>query len=113
MTFDDGIVTIYEAKLVSEKGMQPKRQLVQKSRHFFSFETVGYNRFYEALKANEQIENMISIPVDRSIKIHDMAKLEDGIIYTISLVQHYKDDDGLYCTRLTLGHYNEQFEFQA
>ncbi len=110
MTFDDGILNIYGIQNLAQPGDKPRVGLVLKSSHLFGFDTVGYNRYYAALKANEQIDDVVRIWRDRTITNHDICILEDNLQYKISLIQHIKDDDGLDITKLTLTRIDEKYE---
>lgn len=50
MTFDDGILKIYERVLVQDKGFMPVSKLRLKSSYYFSYEVIGVTKFYEAKK---------------------------------------------------------------
>lgn len=114
MTFDDGIVAIYERINTAGKGEMPKPALRLKSRHYFAYETLGYGRYYQAKKIDDELENVIDIERDRTISNKDIVITEDdGIQYQISMVQHPVDEDGLHFTRVTLSHLNEKFEFET
>lgn len=114
MTFDDGIVGIYERINTAGKGELPKPALRLKSRHYFSYETLGYGRYYQAKKIDDELENVIDIQRDRTISNKDIVIVEDeDIQYQISMVQHPIDEDGLQFTRITLSHLNEQFELET
>ena len=110
MTFDDGILKIYERVLVQDKGFMPVSKLRLKS---FSYEVIGVTKFYEAKKAQDRLDESVSIYRDRSITYTDVVVLEDGTQYQISQIQHTFDDNGIQITKLTLMHLNEKFEFEA
>lgn len=114
MTFDDGIIGIYERINTAGKGELPKPALRLKSRHYFSYETLGYNRYYEAKKIQDEISDVIDIERNRNISNQDIVVMEDDQSqYQISMVQHAFDDDGIKITRITLSHINEQFNFET
>lgn len=114
MTFDDGIIGVYERVNTAGKGELPKPALRLKSRHYFSYETLGYGRYYQAKKIDDEIENVIDIERDRNISNKDIIVIEDDQTqYQVSMVQHPVDDDGIHFTRITLSHINEQFDFEA
>ena len=46
MTFDDGILKIYERVLVQDKGFMPVSKLRLKSSYYFSYEVIGVTKFY-------------------------------------------------------------------
>lgn len=104
MTFDDGIVKIYGTKDVSVPGAMPKIEQILKSEHFFGFDVLGYNRYYTALQAHQEISAVVNIPEwhDEGITSLDIAELENGQRYKIRMVQPMKDENGLKITKLTL-----------
>ena len=102
MTFDDGIIKIYRLVNVSEKGDKPKYKMFYKSSFYFSYETLGLTRYYTALANNEKIETVVNIYQDRSIRVNDIARFEDDSEFKIVLAQHFKDSDGIDCTKLSL-----------
>ena len=110
MTFDDGILKIYERVLVQDKGFMPVSKLRLKSSYY---EVIGVTKFYEAKKAQDRLDESVSIYRDRSITYTDVVVLEDGTQYQISQIQHTFDDNGIQITKLTLMHLNEKFEFEA
>lgn len=113
MTFDDGILKIYERVLVQDKGFMPVSKLHLKSSYYFSYEVIGVTKFYEAKKTQDRLDESVSIYRDRSITYTDVVVLEDGTQYQISQIQHTFDDNGIQITKLTLMHLNEKFEFEA
>lgn len=111
MTFDDGIVGVYELTQVKVPGKMPTEGLSLKERFYFGYETLGINRYYTALQANQQIEAVISVPGWNTIKanrhIAVIADADGGIDatcdqYRIVMVQPTTDEDGLRITRLSL-----------
>ena len=110
MTFDDGILKIYRTVNISEKDNKPVIKPVLKGEHYYGFDSISYTRYYSALQAHQQIDSVVRIWQDKNISTDDICVLEDGEQYRIGFVQHVKDDDGLYITRLTLSHLNEHYE---
>lgn len=102
MTFDDGILKIYRTENTAKPGDMPKEELVLQSEHYFGFDVLGYNRYYTALQANQNISLVVNIPEWHDISVLDVAKLEDGMKYLIRLAQPMKDENGLNITKLTL-----------
>lgn len=102
MTFDDGILKIYRTENIAKPGDMPKDELVLKSEHYFGFDVLGYNRYYTALRAHQNISAVVNIPDYHDISSLDVAELEDGTRFHIRLVQSMKDENGLNITKLTL-----------
>lgn len=112
MTFDDGIVKLYMITDQAVPGKKPIRGLTLRESFYFGFDTLGINRYYTALQANQQIESVINIPgwnrVDTATTI---AVLEDGLQYKIAMCQPMTDDDGLRITKLSLERLGDEYAF--
>lgn len=102
MTFDDGILTVYGMKNTAEQGDMPKETPVLQSQHYFCYDTLGFQRYYTALQAKQQIDAVVNIPLWQDIRMTDMVVLDDGSSFGVRLVQKMKDDNGLQITKLTL-----------
>ena len=110
MTFDDGILTIYEVTNSAQPGAKPAPALIEKSRHYFGFETLGITRYYTALQADQKIATVVDIPEWHNIKTTDICILEDGGQYTVAMVQPTKDEDGLRIMKLSLERVSQTYE---
>lgn len=113
MTFDDGIVTIYSVENIGEPGMKPMIGLVLKDQYYFGFDTLGINRYYTALQAQQQIDSVINIPGWGDIYVTDVCVLEDGTQFRIVMRQPMIDDDGLRITKLSLERINENYAIKT
>lgn len=111
MTFDDGIVGVYELTKRKEPGKMPTDGLQEKERFYFGYETLGINRYYTALQASQQIESVISIPgwvmIPANRHIAVIADVDGNLTsecdqFRIVMVQPTTDEDGLRITRLSL-----------
>ena len=103
MTFDDGIVKIYEIGNIAARGKEPKEGLVAYESFFFGYDTLGINRYYTALQANQQIEAVINIPGWNQINAaNHVAVMENGDQFRVQMVQTMLDEDGLRITKLSL-----------
>jgi len=109
MTFDDGILKIFNTKDIAEPGMKPHIALFEKGKYYFGFENIGVTRHYAAKQAKSRISNIVHILQDRNITSEDICILEDGLQYKCDLVQHTKDDDGIPITRITLERLGEDY----
>lgn len=118
MTFDDGIVGVYELTKIKIPGKMPTDGLTEKERFYFGYETLGINRYYTALQANQSIEAVLSIPGWNTIKANTHIAIiadADGVIdadsaqYRIVMVQPTTDEDGLRITRLSLERLGENY----
>lgn len=101
MTFDDGIIMIYEMKNTANPGDKPSCKLYAKTQHYFGFETVGITRYRTALQNKNKIENLVHIPEDRNIYADDICILENGEQYKCGLVQHLVEK-GMRITKIEL-----------
>lgn len=111
MTFDDGIVGVYELTEEKIPGKKPVEGLALNERSFFSYDTLGINRYYTALQAKQEIVAVIDIPgwheiaANRHIAIIadvDGNITEDCQQYRIVMVQPMTEDYGLRITKLSL-----------
>ena len=113
MTFDDGILTIYSVENVGDPGMMPSPQLAEKEKYYFSFDTLGFNRYYTALQARQQIESVVNIPGWGNISATDICVLENGTQFRIVMRQPTMDEDGLRITKLSLERIDEQYAIKT
>lgn len=111
MTFDDGIVGVYEITEVTVPGKEPKDVLNLSERFYFGYDTLGINRYYTALQANQEISAVINIPGWIPIQANKHIAIiadEDGAItssspqYRIVMVQPMTEEFGLRITKLSL-----------
>lgn len=111
MTYNDGIVQIYVFSNIAEPGMKPKKGLVLQSSFFYGYETLGLNRYYTALAANQQIEAVIHIPEWNEFNMEEtVARLENGNDYRIVMCQPTADENGEHYTRLSLERIHEDYD---
>ena len=118
MTYDDGIVGIYELTEDKQPGKMPVEGLLLVERFFYGFETLGINRYYTAKQAGEDIEAVIHVPGWHEIKANRHIAIianANGVInsdspqYRVVMVQPTTDEDGLRVTRLTLEKVGDQY----
>lgn len=118
MTFDDGIVGVYELTQDKTPGKMPVEGLSLYEKFCFGYETLGINRFYTAMQANQIIESVVDIPgwvpiqANRHIAIiADMDGVIDGDCdqYRIRMVQPTIDEYGLRMTRLSLERIGDRY----
>ena len=111
MTFDDGIVGVYELTQRKVPGKMPVEGLDLKEKFYFGHETLGIQRYYTALQAKQEIDSVISVPGWNMIKANRHIAIiadADGVIdgscdqYRIVMVQLTTDEDNLRITRLSL-----------
>ena len=118
MTFDDGIVGVYELTQVKIPGKMPTEGLSLKERFYFGYDVLGINRYYTALQANQQIEAVINIPGWNPIQANRHIAIiadENGLIdsdtvqYRIVMVQPTTDEVGLRITKLSLERIGDKY----
>ena len=98
--FDAGILRFYTLQNIATSGLMPKEKLVEQGTAFYYERTIGINRAYSAMSANQRIDKLVrcynqTIPYDAEYVI-----LEDGLQYRISLKQVLGDDVDLTLERL-------------
>lgn len=102
MTFDDGIIQVYEVKNISKPGNKPKDGLYYKSSHYITYDKVGITRFYAAKAANNHIDEVVNIQQDRSVMPGNVAIMEDSTQFKIVQAQQGVDENGLRISTLSL-----------
>ena len=112
MTFDDGILTVWNPTNTAQAGDMPVQELTIKGSYYFQYQTVGFNRYYTAMGFNQRIDSMVGIDLDRSIHSDDIVRLNNEW-YRITQAQHVKDEDGLWYTRLSLTRLNDEFTYNV
>ena len=118
MTYDDGVIGVYELTQTKMKGKMPVDGLSLWERYCFGYEALGMTRYYTALQANQQIEAVIRIPgwheiaANRHIVIIADADGEMDatcVQYRIVMVQPAIDEYGLRITRLSLERIGDKY----
>ena len=110
MTFDDGIVKLYAITDQAVPGKKPIRGLTLSESFYFGFDTLGINRYYTALQANQQIAAVINIPGWNQVDTAEtIAVLEDELQYKIVMCQPMTDEDGLRITKLSLERLGDEY----
>lgn len=88
-----GILTIYALTNIAVSGSMPVEKLVKVSDAYYSERTIGVNRVYAALGADQQIDMLVrcfntpTLPTNAEYVI-----LEDGLQYRITLKQKIDAD---------------------
>lgn len=110
MTFDDGILTIYDVSNSAAAGKKPEYALKEKARYYYGYERLGITRYYQALQADQKIECVVAIPGWEDVKTTDICALEGGVQYRIAMVQPDHDEDGLRIMKLSLERIGQAYE---
>ena len=113
MTFDDGILTIYRTVNTADPGDKPKIALEEKERFHFGFDTLGIQRYYTAMQAQQMIEAVVNIPGWNDISATDICVLENGCQYKLGMIQPMLDENELRITKLSLERLGEMYAIKA
>lgn len=89
-TYNDGVVRIYAVDDISEPGDIPKEGLKIKETLRYKRRTVGIQRYYTALQANAQIEQVLRCQLRENVSSQDVAVV-NGTQYRIEQVQYPED----------------------
>lgn len=84
--FNDGVVMVYSVGDIAKPGDMPKQGLVLKETLRFHWRTVGIKRYYIAMQASQQVDEVIRCPYRETVCAKDVAVLA-GKQYRIDLVQ--------------------------
>lgn len=112
MTYDDGILKIYRVEDISENGNKPIVKPVYKLSSYFGFEDVGIKRYFAALENKRMIESVVAIELNKNVFANDLVELEDASVFTIVMVQHPLNKDGIRFTRLSLERVDENADIE-
>lgn len=101
LILDDGEVIICRLETKPSPGNMPHDVLVEVFTTNYVERTVGYGRQYAAKGVAEQVDLLVRIWQDRSVRI-GMYAIIDGEQYKIQNSQHLYDQIGLRVTDLSL-----------
>lgn len=112
MTFDDGILTVYDLSNGAHPGDMPKEHLEEKEAFYYSYDRLGITRYYTAKQANQDISAVVNIPGWGTARATDIVILQEEpeAQYRISMIQPEKDENGLKITKLTLERVGQRYE---
>lgn len=85
-TYNDGIVTIYQAEDIAQPGYRPEARLTKKVSLRYEEQRLGIQRYYAALQNQIGVSRVIRCP-RQDVSTQDIAVTEDGRQYRIDLVQ--------------------------
>lgn len=102
MTYDDGILVIYQRINIAEAGDMPQYRLQERSRHFYHMDALGYQRYYVALQSSQTLTFVADIPDWHTVLVDDICVLNGDIKCRVALVQFLYDDNNLKMTKLSL-----------
>lgn len=110
MTFDDGILKVYEVTNSASPGDMPIAALSEVGAFYFHEDSLGVTRYFEAIKAGQLIERVVSIPYPAFVSINHVVAFEDGSQFQVRMVQPERDEQNLKILRLSLERAGEQYE---
>ena len=62
MTFDDGILTVYNITNTAQAGDRPVMGLEEKAKYYFGYDRIGVTRLYLAKQAAQEVSAVVNIP---------------------------------------------------
>lgn len=111
MTFDDGLLKVYEVSNNALPGDMPVEKLTQKAEYYYHVEQIGVTRYYAALEADQEISAIVDIPGWEDVKTTDMVLLDGEDAYSkVSFTQTATDENGLKILRITLEKVEQKYE---
>lgn len=115
MTFDDGILTVYNVKNIAQPGDRPVKELEKKGQYYFGYGQIGVTRYYNAMQASQEVSAIVNIPGWNDVKNTDVVVLTESsdLQYQVGFVQPELDENGLRIMRLTLERIGQKYEVPA
>ena len=112
MTFDDGILTVYNVKNIAQAGDRPVMGLEEKGKYYFGYSQIGVTRYYKAMQANQDVSALVAVPGWNDIKNTDVIIIQEQkeTQYQVGLVQPELDENGLRIMRITLERLGQAYE---
>lgn len=110
--FDDGILNVCVLQNQAANGMMPKPKLMLVKRYYFQDMLVSFNRVYAARGVNEQIDRLVRIWQDKSIRIGMYAVIGNEQ-FRITNVGNLFSNDGLKVTEITLLRLENNYDFDS
>lgn len=88
-----GLLTIFQLANIAESGSMPVEKLVTVTTAYYEERTIGVNRVYAALGADQQIDMLVRIFYTPTLPTNaEYVILEDGLQYRITLKQKIDAD---------------------
>lgn len=113
MTFDDGILKLYQTVNIAPPGKKPVDGLRIKDQYYYRYDNLGISRYFTAMDHNRLIESVINIPDWPPVDTDDIVMLENQLQYHIAMIQPTYDEDGLKITKLSLERISENYAIEA
>ena len=103
----EGIVTICKLQNISTPGRMPVDKLVTIATAYYRKRTVGYNRLYAAMGANQSIDMLIRCFNTEAPREPEIYAVFDEEQYRVSMMQEIVDER---CLDLTLQRLEENYD---
>ena len=115
MTFDDGILTVYDVKNIAQGGDRPVMGLEEKAKYYFSYAQISITRYYTAMQANQEVSAVVNIPGWNDVKNTDVIIITEPetLQYQVGLVQPELDENGLRIMKITLERLGQKYEVSS
>lgn len=112
MTFDDGILTVYNVTNTAQAGDRPVMGLEEKAKYYFGYDRIGVTRYYLAMQANQEVSLVVNIPGWNDVKNTDIVIIQDPepLQYQVGMAQPELDENGLRIMKLTLERIGQKYE---
>ena len=112
MTFDDGILTVYNVTNTAQAGDRPVMGLEEKAKYYFGYDRIGVTRLYLAKQAAQEVSAGVNIPGWNDVKNTDVVLIPEPqpLHYQVADVQPELDENGLRIMKLTLERTGQKYE---
>lgn len=89
-TFNDGILKVYRVTNGGVEGGKPVETLTLKESLRYHRRTVGLNRYYTAMQANQRVDAVLRCPLRPAVSVQDIV-VTGGKQYRVTLIQLPED----------------------
>ena len=103
----EGIVKICKIENISQSGRMPVEKLVEIGSAYYRKRTMGYNRLYAAMGANQSIDMLIRCFNMEAPREPEIYAVFDEEQYRVSMMQEIVDER---CLDLTLQRLEENYD---
>ena len=112
MTFDDGILTVYNVTNTAQAGDRPVMGLEEKAKYYFGYDRIGVTRLYLAKQAAQEVSAVVNIPGWNDVKNMDVVLIPEPLplYYQVADIQPELDENGLRIMKLTLERTGQKYE---
>ena len=112
MTFDDGILTVYNVTNTAQAGDRPVMGLEEKAKYYFGYDRIGVTRLYLAKQAAQEVSAVVNIPGWNDVKNTDVVLIPEPLplYYQVADIQPELDENGLRIMKLTLERIGQKYE---